>query len=212
MNIRVGIVDDHNIICDGIRTLIEYHSDYKVVFQACSGNDCLTLIDKPENLIDILLLDIDMPGKNGYDVLQLVQERYYNIKIIFLTSYNDYEHFSRAMNFHVDGYLLKNGSFIELLSAIREVHNGLSFIDNRLFSLLEQYIRNIDSARLKVTEREKEILTCVASGMINKEIASNLNISEETVKSHLSRIFRKFDVSDRTEAVTYAVKNHYLIL
>ncbi len=209
--IRIGIVDDHYILTEGIRNLMEYNDDFTVVFQAESGNECLEFLEETDNTIDILILDISMPGLNGYEVLEKIKKEYFHIRTIFFTCYNDYIHFSYAMNLGADGYLLKNNGFDELTIALKDVSIGLVYIDKTLSPLLKRYVMDNED-KVILTKREKEIMYCVASGMMNKEIAIDLKIREETVKNHLTRIFYKFKVNDRTQAVLYAVKNHFIEL
>lgn len=209
--IRIGIADDHCILSDGIKHLMEYDDVFTVVFQAGNGKECLEFLEKTENTIDILLLDISMPEIDGFHVLEKVKRNYFHIKTIFLTSFDDYVHFSYALDLGADGYLLKNTAFSELIHAIGDVKEGLVYIDKNLTHLLKKYILD-DVKKVKLTKREQEIMVCVASGMMNKEIALDLNIREETVKNHLSKIYYKFHVNDRTQAVVYAVKHHYIEL
>lgn len=209
--IRIGIVDDHYILTEGIVKMLEYNDAFTVVFQATSGKECLEFLEETEYTIDVLLLDIGMPELSGYEVLSAIKEKYFHIKTIFLTSLDDYTHFSHAMSLGADGYLLKNTEFDELSLAIKDVFNGLVYIDKTLSSFMKRYIVNSDNKTI-LTKREKEIMVCVASGMMNKEIAVDLKIREETVKNHLTRIYYKFHVSDRTQAVLYAVRNHFIEL
>lgn len=209
--IRIGIADDHYILSEGIKKLIEYNDVFTVVFQAGDGKECLEFLEETDNTIDILLLDISMPELDGFDVLEKVKRKYFHIRTIFLTSFDDYRHFSYALHLGADGYLLKNAPFTELVNAIIDVYNGLIYIDKSLSCSLQRYIID-DVEDIKLTKREKEIMLCVASGMMNKEIAVDLNIREETVKNHLTKIFYKFRVSDRTQAVVYALKHHYIEL
>ncbi len=209
--IRVGIVDDHYILMEGIMKLLEYNEIFTVVFQATSGRECLEFLEETEYTIDVLLLDIGMPELSGYEVLSKIKEKYFHIKTIFLTSFSDYAHFSRAMNLGADGYLLKNIESDELSLAIKDVSSGLVYIDKTMSQLMKRYIMSNENKTI-LTKREKEIMVCVASGMMNKEIAVDLKIREETVKNHLTRIFYKFHVNDRTQAVLYAVRNHFIEL
>lgn len=209
--IRIGIADDHYILSDGIKKLMEYNDVFTVVFQARNGKKCLEFLEETANTIDILLLDISMPEIDGFDVLEKVKQKYFHIRTIFLTSFDDYYHFSYALHLGADGYLLKNTAFEELITAIIDVYDGLIYIDKSLSLSLKRYIID-DVEDVKLTKREKEIMVCVASGMMNKEIAVDLNIREETVKNHLTKIFYKFNVNDRTQAVVYAVKHHYIEL
>lgn len=212
MSVRIGVVDDHCIICNGICNILKNNCDYTVVFCAYNAEDCLSLLQKEENFVDVLLLDISMPHMNGFEVYHIIKQLYFHIKIIFLTSSNDYSHFSHALDIGADGYVLKNIDFPELEIAINRVNRGIQYFDQRLITLLLKYNSGINNKKERLTNREKEILNCVVSGMMNKEIAFLLNIKEETVKNHLVHIYKKFKVADRTQATVYAIKNHYIDL
>ncbi|MBE5886314.1 MAG: response regulator transcription factor [Lachnospiraceae bacterium] len=210
MYIRIGIVDDHNVMRDGVKNIIEFNSDYSVIFQASNGKECLDYLEENHCIVDILLLDICMPKLDGFKVLETIKKRYYHIRTIFLTSYEDNKHFFNALDSGVDGYLLKNIGYDELLYAISEVSKGLAYIDKRMNLSFKEYVSDIEIPKEKLTKREKEIITYVAAGKLNKEIAFELEIREETVKNHLTRIFHKLNVSDRTQAAICAFKNHFI--
>lgn len=212
MLIRIGVVDDHSIMWDGVCNLIEDRGKYNVVFQAHSGIQCLELLESNRNTIDILLLDLSMSELGGLDVVRIIKSKYFHIKIIFLTSFDDYGMFSKALNMGIDGYLLKNVYFSELETAIEKVYVGLCYVDSRLHRFYKKYKSKTYIVEQRLTTREREVINCVAAGMLNKEIAYFLCIREETVKNHLSNVFRKFQVNDRTQAVIYAVKNNYIDL
>lgn len=212
MPIRIGIVDDHSIVCNGVRLFFENNRNYTVVFHAYNGNDCLELLNKKENIVDILLLDISMPDIDGFAIFEKLKDKYFNIKIIFLTSYDDYYHFSYALDIGTDGYVLKSTEFSELDDAIQFVYQGKQYIDYRLSNYYLRYQSSMKDKRTVLTKREKQILNCVVSGMLNKEIAVYLNIKEETVKNHLEHIYYKIGVKDRTQAAVSALKNNYINL
>ncbi len=212
MSIRIGVVDDHSIFCNGIRYIFENSRNYTVVFSAYNAKECISLLSKTENTVDVLLLDIRIPGEDGFTIFEQIKQRYYHIKIIFLTCYDDYYHLSFALDIGADGYVLKNTSFSELDIAIQFVYQGKQYIDHRLEKYYFQYHLNKQNKRRTLTKRELQILKCVISGMMNKEIALFLHIKEETVKNHLEHIYRKLSVNDRTQAAIYAIKNHYIDL
>ena len=124
----------------------------------------------------------------------------------------DYYVFVKVLDAGVDGFLISEFSLFVLESAIENINTGSIYIDSSIQHFFSKYKKEYIIRDTKLTAREKEIITCVASGMVNKEIAYFLRIREETVKNHLSNIFRKFDVHDRTQAVIYAVKYHYIDL
>lgn len=210
---KVMIADDHSLIREGIKQLLEFDGSIQVVSEASNGVECL---DKLENHIpDILLLDINMPEKNGLEVLDEIKKKDYDIKVLILTVHNELEYLLKAVDIGVDGYILKDSESAELKRAIQSIMSGENYIQASLIPALNNRLANRDIDKDKIdslTSRELEVLIQVANGMINKEIATSLNISERTVKNHVSNIFKKIDVSDRTQAAVFAIKNNIITL
>ena len=210
---KVMIADDHSLIREGIKQLLEFDGSIEVISEAANGVECL---DKLENHIpDILLLDINMPEKNGLEVLDEIKKKEYDVKVLILTVHNELEYLLRAVDIGVDGYILKDSESAELKRAIRSIMSGENYIQASLIPALNNRLANRDIDKDKMdslTSRELEVLIQVANGMINKEIATSLNISERTVKNHVSNIFKKIDVSDRTQAAVFAIKNNIITL
>lgn len=213
MSTKVMIADDHSLIREGIKQLLEFDGSIEVVSEAANGVECL---DKLENNIpDILLLDINMPEKNGLEVLDEIKKKDYDVKVLILTVHNELEYLLKAVDIGVDGYILKDSESAELKRAIRSIMSGENYIQASLIPALNNRLANRDIDKDKIdslTSRELEVLIQVANGMINKEIATSLNISERTVKNHVSNIFKKIDVSDRTQAAVFAIKNNIITL
>lgn len=207
------IADDHSLIREGIKQLLEFDGSIEVISEAANGIECL---DKLEKIVpDILLLDINMPEKNGLEVLDEIKKKEYDLKVLILTVHNELEYLLKAIDIGVDGYILKDSESAELKRAIQSVLVGESYIQASLIPALNNRLANRDIDKDKIdllTNRELEVLIQVANGMINKEIATNLNISERTVKNHVSNIFKKIDVSDRTQAAVFAIKNNIITL
>ena len=156
-----------------------------------------------------------MPKKNGLEVLQRIREEKIEVKVLILTVHNEIEYLIKAVDIGVDGYILKDSESAELKRAINIVMRGESYIQPKLVPMLNNRLvsRDIDKDKIdSLTGREKEVLIQVANGMFNKEIATALNISERTVKNHISNIFKKIDVSDRTQAAVFAIKNDLIKL
>ncbi len=213
MSIRVMIADDHSLIREGIRQLLEFDGSIKVIDEACNGEECLEkiLTSKPQ----VLLLDINMPKKNGIEVLEELKKQKSNVKVLILTVHNEVEYLLKAVDIGVDGYILKDSESAELKKAINTVLNGDNYIQPNLIPALNNRLvsRDVDKEKIEsLTRRELELLIQVASGLSNKEIALSLNISERTVKNHISNIFKKIDVSDRTQAAVFAIKNDLIKL
>lgn len=212
-SIKVMIADDHILMREGIRQLLEFDGKIEVIAEANDGEECLEKLKtiNPE----VLLIDINMPKKNGIEVLESIRSQNLKVKVLILTVHNEIEYLLKAVDIGVDGYILKDSESAELKRAIVTVSEGESYIQSSLIPALNSRLiaRDIDKEKIdSLTKRELEVLIQVANGMFNKEIANALNISERTVKNHLSNIFKKIDVSDRTQAAVFAIKNDIIKL
>lgn len=213
MSIKVMLADDHILIREGIRQLLEFDGNIDVIDEANDGEECLEKLEKSKP--EVLLLDINMPKKNGVEVLQEIKRKGINVKVLILTVHNEVEYLLKAVDIGVDGYLLKDSDLSELKKAINAVYNGENYIQPNLVPALNNRLvsRDVDKDKIdSLTKRELEVLIQVANGMFNKEIATSLNISERTVKNHMSNIFKKIDVNDRTQAAVFAIKNDIIKL
>ena len=211
--IKAMLADDHVLVREGIKHLLEYDGSVEVIQEANNGVECIEKLADVNP--DILLLDINMPDMNGIEVLEELKRREHPVKILILTVHNEIEYLIRAVDIGADGYILKDSGTAELKQAITTIINGESYIQPSLLPALNSRLinRDIDKEKLEsLTKRELEILIQVAGGMFNKEIAINLNISERTVKNHISNIFKKIDVSDRTQAAVFAIRNNIVKL
>lgn len=213
MSISVMLADDHVLMREGIKQLLEFDGSIEVVAEASDGEECLSKMKtcNPQ----VLLLDINMPKMNGIEVLEEIKKQKLDVRVLILTVHNEVEYLLKAVDIGVDGYILKESESAELKRAINLVVKGESYIQPRLIPLLNNRLMARDSDKDKVellTQRELEVLTQVANGMINKEIATSLCISERTVKNHISNIFKKIGVSDRTQAAVFAIKNDVIKL
>lgn len=213
MSIKVMLADDHVLMREGIRQLLEFNGTIEVIGEANDGEEC---IQKLFNLKpDVLLLDINMPKKNGIEVLEEIKKKNFNVKVLILTVHNEVEYLLKAVDIGVDGYILKDSESAELMRAINAVVSGENYIQPKLIPALNKKLvcRDVDKDKIDaLTKRELEVLVQVANGMFNKEIATSLNISERTVKNHISNIFKKISVSDRTQAAVFAIKNDIISL
>lgn len=209
--INIMIADDHAMMREGIKQLLEFDGTFKVIAEAADGNECLSVLKKVKP--DILLLDINMPDKNGIEVLKELRSKKDEIKVLILTVHNEVEYLVKAVDIGVNGYILKDSESSELKKAIKTIIDGNDFIQPDLIPLLNARLIKRDTDRDKIeqlTRREREVLIQVASGMFNKEIADSLLISERTVKNHISSIFKKIEVSDRTQAAVFAIRNNLI--
>ncbi|MDE6209061.1 MAG: response regulator transcription factor [Lachnospiraceae bacterium] len=208
MKIKIFIADDHSMIREGIKQLIELESDLKVVGFANNGMEAIEKIEKLKP--DVVLLDINMPVLNGMDTLVKLKESNLEVKVIMLTIHNESEYIIRAMKLGCDGYILKEANSAELKNAIYTVYNGGRYIYPVITPILNQYlVVNSDKNTKfdKLTNRELQILKILSEGLTNREIAERLDISDRTVKNHVFSILKKLNVKDRTQAAVIAVKN-----
>ncbi len=213
MSIKVMLADDHVLMREGIRQLLEFDGSIEVIAEANDGEECIEKLKTVHP--QILLLDINMPKKNGIEVLQEIKNKNINVKVLILTVHGETEYLLKAVDIGVDGYILKDSESSELKKAINGVINGESYIQPKLIPALNNRLvaRDVDKDKIDLlTARELEVLIQVANGKFNKEIATSLNISERTVKNHISNIFKKIEVSDRTQAAVFAIKNDIIKL
>ncbi len=207
--IRILIADDHSMVREGLKQLIELENDIEVVAQAGDGQDALDKII--EFNPDVVLLDVNMPVLNGLEVLEILNKEKIEVNVLMLTIHNEIEYLYKAVEIGVNGYVLKDSETDVLIRAIRTIHKGESYIQPNMASLLFKKINGeLDNKakHSKLTKREVEVLKLITQGLLNKEIANELCISEKTVKNHVSNIFKKIEVSDRTQAAVYAIKNN----
>ena len=211
MAVKVMITDDHSLIREGLKQLLELEGDFKVIAEACDGIECMEKLK--EQIPDVLLLDINMPRMNGLEVLQKIKDEKIDVKILVLTVHNEVEYLLKAVDIGINGYLLKDSESSELKKAILSVVDGEDYIQPSLIPVLNAKMidRDMDSEKIeKLTKRELEVLKLLAVGMYNKGVADELHISERTVKNHVSSIFKKIDVSDRTQAAVFAIRNNLI--
>lgn len=210
--IKLVIADDHSMIREGLKQLLELEGQFKVIAEASDGVECLEILSKEAP--DVLLLDINMPNKNGLDVLkELNQSGNRKVKVLVLTVHNEVEYLIKAVELGVDGYVLKDSESSELKKAIMTILNGETYIQPDLIPMLNAKMISMENDYDKIdslTKRELDVLKNLVIGMYNKEIATKLEISERTVKNHVSNIFKKIGVSDRTQAAVFAIRNNLI--
>ena len=209
MAVKIMIADDHSMIREGLKNLLELDGDIQVIAEAVDGEDCLEKLQlvKP----DVLLLDINMPKKNGLEVLKSLKSRRSKLKVLVLTVHNEIEYLMKAVDIGVNGYVLKDSESTELKKAIFTVADGETYIQPSLIPALNAKMieTNKDAEKIKnLTKRELDVLKLLAVGMFNKEVGKRLEISERTVKNHVSNIFKKLGVTDRTQAAVFAIRNN----
>lgn len=208
MAIKIMITDDHSMIREGLKNLLELDGDIEVIAEAVDGEDCL---DKLLTVTpDVLLLDINMPKMNGLEVLKKLKERKSKVKVLVLTVHNETEYLMKAVEIGINGYVLKDSESAELKKAICAINDGENYIQPSLIPSLNSKMieKNEDEIKIEsLTKRELQVLKELAIGKFNRNIAKEMEISERTVKNHISSIFKKLDVTDRTQAAVFAIKN-----
>ena len=206
---RVAIADDHRLMLDGIKRALETAADIEVVGEAMSGDEMLALL--PQVNPDVVILDLRMPNGDGLDTLTRIRQDHPGMKVIILSMFEDSEHIDQALQRGADGYVVKSINPLDLPSTIRQVVEGAVHLRGVATAASPADGGQKGSARPTsgigvLTERELTILRLVAEGLSNLDIANRLFVTEQTVKFHLSNIYRKLGVSNRTEATRYAYR------
>ncbi len=196
--IRIALADDHLIFLDALRALLSLETDMEIVAQAQDGAGALEMLNDAQP--DILLLDLKMPGLDGLAALHHVQRRRWKTRIIVLTASEDERDYAQAIQLGASGFVLKQEATEVLIEAIRKTYRGEMWTPHA-----PKRAARRDESDFPLTEREKQVADLVAQGLMNKEIAKKIFISEQTVKNHLHNIFEKLGVSDRLELALYLV-------
>lgn len=205
--IRILIADDHPVVREGLFAMLSRESDFEVVGEARDGVEA---VNKAKELSpEVVLMDLRMPELDGVEAMNQIKSAKPDTKFIILTTYSDDDYIFRGIEAGARGYLLKDAPREELFKAIRAVHRGESLIQpvvaSKVLDRLTELSRRAPSGE-ELSERELEVLRLIAKGAANKEIGVELSIAQSTVKTHISTIFQKLGVNDRTEAVTEALK------
>ena len=198
--IRILVVDDHPVVRDGLTAMLNTQSDFEVVGEASDGEEALQRVADRDP--DVLLLDLEMPGVDGIETLQRLKEEKARARAIVFTVFDTDERIVSAMKAGAKGYLLKGAPRDDVFRAVRVVNEGGSLLEPLIASRFLDSINNPDA----LTARQKEVLKLIATGLLNKEIADRLYISERTVKFHVSEILAKLGAGNRTEAVAIATQ------
>jgi DNA-binding NarL/FixJ family response regulator len=203
--IKVLCVDDHPLVRKGIASILANESDMRLVGEAGDGQEAVELfrLHRP----DVTLMDMRMPGMDGIEATRVIRREFPEARIIALTSYDGDQDIYRALEAGVRGYMLKEMVHTDVLRAIRTVHSGKRLMPSEVAERLSEYFPQV-----ALTPREVEVLTFVAHGMANKEIAERLGTASGTIKMHIQNILEKLEASDRTHAVTIAIQRGILHL
>ncbi|MFQ3543696.1 response regulator transcription factor [Halobacillus rhizosphaerae] len=211
MTINILIADDHEVVRKGLIFFFQTQKDIHVAAEAGDGKQVLEILEDTGHQVDVVLLDIQMPELDGIETAKQIKLQFPAIKVIMLTSFSDYDTVIPAVQSGAAGYQLKDIAPDQLADVIRRVNNGETMIDSKAATQLMTHVTGAsqkdEAKRLdELTKREKDVLKVVMEGLSNKEIAKRLFITEKTVKTHLSNIFSKLEVHDRTQAALFGVK------
>lgn len=215
MSIRILLVDDHTLFRSGLKALLSRQADFEIVGEASDGLEGVKLAEQLKP--DLVLLDLDMPVMNGTEALAQMLAANRELPVVMLTVSEDAEDLKEAFVLGARGYLVKNIDAEYLVNGVRQVVAGESVMSPEMTS---KFVNGIRAKHLSLmpevrpetvkslTERERQILGCLAQGASNREMAKLLNMSESTVKAHLQRIMRRFDFSSRVQAAVFAAERH----
>jgi DNA-binding NarL/FixJ family response regulator len=210
--IRILVADDHALFREGLRRILEFEEDIKIVGEAKDGGETLELVRRFKP--DVILMDISLPGTNGIKITRQIKRRYRKVYVIMLSMYEDTAHITDSFQAGASGYVIKTSPPGELLQTIRSVFKEGVSIPPTIEHKLLKGIRKPDfwrgTEKIHLTKREVRVLKLVASGRTNKEIANKLFVSEKTVKNHLNHIYKKMGVKNRAQAVVEGLKRDYI--
>jgi DNA-binding NarL/FixJ family response regulator len=208
--IRVLLADDHRMLREGIRALLERQEDIQVVGEAADGREAVRLTT--QLCPDVVVMDVSMPMLNGIEATRQIRRDCPDVRVLILTVHESEEYVAQLLVAGASGYIIKRAAGEELVSAIRAVHQGEAFLYPSIARVvIEDYVRRLQagtglSAQEVLTDREREVLQLIAEGYTNREIADLLHLSIKTVQNHRSKIMNKLDLHDRGELIKYAIQ------
>lgn len=203
--IRVGVAEDHPLAREGLLQLLESAEDIVIVGEAADGQAALELADSEAGEPDIFLVDIRLPGIDGLEVTRRLSDEHPDVRVIILTAYEDPEYATEAVRAGAKAYVLKSAGGEEVLDTVRMVAHGHAVLDRRVWNALAEQGRS-RGEQFGLTAREMDVLRLLGEGYRNRQIAKSLGLSPTTVKTHVARIFKRLEVSDRTDAVVTAMR------
>jgi DNA-binding NarL/FixJ family response regulator len=201
----VGVAEDHPLAREGLVQLLESAEDIVIVGQAADGEEALELADSAAGEPDIFLVDIRLPGIDGLEVTRRLSDEHPDVRVIILTTNEDPAYATEAMKAGAKAYVLKSADGEEVLDTVRMVAHGHAVLDRGVWNALPEQ-RRARAEQFGLTAREMDVLGLLGKGYRNREIAESLGLSQTTVKTHVARIFKRLEVSDRTDAVVTAFR------
>jgi two-component system, NarL family, response regulator NreC len=214
--IRVQLTDDHTLFRQGLRTLLSAEPDIEVAAEASSASEAVTLAR--ETYPDVVLMDIGMPGMSSFEAARLIRKERPETRVVFLSMYDDDDYLAECVEMGASGYILKESQADQLVTAIREVHRGGSYLTPRLLTRLVDGFRSQSGNATRqapfatLTKREREILKVLAEGKSVKEIAASYELSVKTVEAHKFNLMRKLDIHNKAQLVQYAIQKKVIRL
>ena len=205
MKIKVFVTDDHYMVVEGLRSLLQNEKNIEWLGHASNADSCLAFLH--EQLPDVILMDINMPGISGIELCKAVKEKYPSVLVIGLSTFNQQSFIQKMMENGASGYVLKNATQEELMEAIQAVAIGKTYLSEEAATSLRKYA---ESEIPVITRREKEVLGLIADGMTNNEIAQKLFISTTTVDSHRKNLLTKFEAKNTALLIRTAAQLHFI--
>ena len=210
MSLRILIADDHTVVRDGLRAVLEQQPDLRVVAEACDGRECVRLAE--EKSPDVVIMDIAMPNMNGMEATRRIVASNPRIGVVVLSMHQDESYVLGALKAGAKAYILKDSARTDVIDAVRATSRGESYLTRKISRMLqEDYVLDMQSRGVgdsydMLTDREREVLQLVAEGKANKEVAALLHISLTTVETHRAHILQKLGLHSVPELILYAMR------
>lgn len=206
--LRIIIADDHQIVIDGLKSLLVQQPHIKVVGEASNGKEALDFV--ANHAVDIAVLDISMPEMNGVEAAKIIKKEYPDTKILILTMHDGSEFIHELIEIGANGYILKNRGKEEFVEALETISRGEEYIKGQVLNTLLKAVRKPKSKNIQFTKREKEVLRLIVNDHTTSEISAKLNIANSTVETHRRNLIEKTGVKSSLGLVRYAVENGYV--
>lgn len=204
--IKIALVDDHEMFRSGVKLILSEHAEWEIVIEAVNGRDFLNQLN--QYVPDIVLLDISMPELNGYETAKLALKQHPNLKIIILSMLSEEEYYYKMIEAGVKGFILKNSGVDELKRAIEEVANGNNYFAQDLLKKIVLSINKKEvNAKLKLNDREKDVLHLICNGYTNKEISEKVFLSIKSIERYRTKLLQKTETRNTAHLVMHAIQN-----